>query len=215
METFLFVLAIVLPLCLLTAIYRLNTVLSNLQGNCDASFFTDKALFWLNCAGKWLTLSGCVATFPLVMGLIFDADHSVKWIVNLGVAGCLAMIVAASLLILSLLGLGITRHIQFKLLIGAIQRVLLKHARPLIRNKVAILCAGILLIALMLFAPIIEQLASGFIYLIGFILVTRIGWADEITNKDSQDSGGVMALTRSFNYATGKWDDGCQPGGMY
>jgi hypothetical protein len=210
METFLFILAIVLPLCLLTAVYRLNNVLSNLQGNSDASFFTDKVLFGLNCAGKWLTLLGGIGTFPLVMGLIFDADHSVKWIVNLGIAGCLTMIVAASLLILSLLGLGITRHIQFKLLISAIHRVLLKHARPLIRNKVAFWCAGILLIALMLFAPIIEQLASGVVYLIGFILVARIGLTDR-SEQDFEAKWGGSA----YNYATGKWDDGYREGGLY
>lgn len=216
MDTFLFILAIVLPLCLLIAVFRVNIALSNLQRDSDAAFLNDKALFWLNSCGKWLTLFGGIATFPLVMGLIFDADNSVKWIVNLGIAGCLAMTVAASLLIPALLGLGITRHIQFKLLIGAIRRVVLKHARQLIRNKVALSWfAGTLLTTLILFAPFIEHLASGVVYVIGFILVARIGWADEITIEDTLDRDGVMALTRSYNYATGKWDDGCQPGGMY
>lgn len=210
METFLFVLAIVLPLCLLTAIYRLNTVLSNLQRNSDASFFNDKALFWLNCAGKWLILAGCVATFPLVMGLIFDADNSVKWIVNLGIAGCLAMIVAASLLILSLLGLGLTRCIHFKLLIGAIHRVLLKQARPLIRNKVAFWCAGTLLATFILFTPFIENLASAVFYVFGFILVARIGLTDRIEQDFEAKWGGS-----AYNYATGKWDDGFREGGLY
>lgn len=150
------------------------------------------------------------------MGLIFDADHSVKWRVNLGVAGCLAMVVAASLLIPTLIGFGLTRRIQFKLLIGAIRRVVLNHARQMIGNKAA-LCwfAGTLLITLIPFAPFIGHLASAVVYVIGFILVARIGWVDEITKEDTLEDSGVMTLTRSYNYATGKWDDGCQPGGMY
>ncbi|MGY6275091.1 hypothetical protein [Methylomonas sp. MgM2] len=210
METYLFILAIVLPLCLLTAVYRLNTVLSNMQRNSHTAFFTDKALFWLNSVGKWLTLFGGIATFPLVMGLIFDAGNSIKWIVNLGIAGCLSMIVAVSLLIPTLLGLGITRRIQCKLLIGAIHRVILKHARQLIRNKVAFWCAGTLLIAVILFAPIIEQLASGFVYLIGFILVIRIGLVDKVEQDFEAKWGGT-----AYNYATGKWDDGYREGGLY
>lgn len=216
METFLFILAIVLPLCLLIAVFRLNTVLINIQRDTDASFLNDKALLLLNNGGKWLTLFGGAATLPLVMGFIFDADNSIKWIVNLSVAGCLAMIGAASLLIPALLGFGISRHIQVKLLVNAIGRVLLKNVGQLIRNKVALgWFAGTSLIALILFAPIFQHLVNGIVYLIGFILVTRIGLVDEITKVDTLEDGGVMALTRSYNYATGKWDDGCQPGGMY
>jgi hypothetical protein len=58
-------------------------------------------------------------------------------------------------------------------------------------------------------------LVSGVVYLIGFFLAMRIGLLDEINKVDTPSDGEVMALTRSYNYATGKWDDGCQPGGMY
>ncbi|OAI15646.1 hypothetical protein A1359_09570 [Methylomonas lenta] len=211
METFLFILAIVLPLCLLIAVFRLNTVLSNIQLDTGASCLNDKALLLLNNRGKWLTLFGCAATLPLVMGLIFDADNSVKWIVNLGVAGCLAMIGAASLLIPALLGFGISRHIQVKLLVSAIGRVLLKNMRQLIRNKVVLWWfAGALVIAPILFAPIFQHLANGVVYLIGFILVARIGLVDEIEQDFEAKWGGS-----AYNYATGKWDDGYQEGGLY
>lgn len=211
METFLFILAIVLPLCLLTAVYRLNTVFSNMQRRTDAAFFTDKALFWLNSSGKWLTIFGGIATFPLVMGLILDSGHSIKWIVNLGIAGCLSMILAASLLIPTLMGLGITRRIQCKLLFGAIQRVLMNPARQLIFKKMAVWwCAGTLLTLLMMFTPVIEQLVSGVVYVIGFILVTRLGLTDRI-KKDFEAKWGGSA----YNYNTGKWDDGYREGGLY
>ncbi|MCK9608032.1 MAG: hypothetical protein M0R33_16440 [Methylomonas sp.] len=211
METFLFILAIVLPLCLLIAVYRLNTLLINIQRDSGTSFFNDKPLLLLNNGGKWLTLFGCAATLPLVLGLIFDAENSVKWIVNLGVAGCLTMIGSASLLIPALLGFAITRHIQFKLLISAIGRVILKDVRHLIRNKVVLWWfAGALLIALILFAPIFQHLANGVVYLIGFILVARIGLVDKIEQDFEAKWGGS-----AYNYATGKWDDGYQEGGLY
>lgn len=211
METFLFILAIVLPLSLLIAVFRLNTLLINIQRDTDASFFNDKAMLWLNNGGKWLTLFGGAATLPLVMGLIFDADNSIKWIVNLGVAGCLAMIGAASLLIPALLGFGISRHIQVKLLVNAIGRVLLKNVGQLIRNKVFLWWfAGALLLLLILFSPIIEHLVSGVVYLIGFILVARIGLVDKIEQDFEAKWGGS-----AYNYATGKWDDGYQEGGLY
>ncbi|WP_148261973.1 hypothetical protein [Methylomonas methanica] len=189
----------------------MNTVLCNMQRDRDAAFFTDKVLFWLNSAGKWLTLFGGVATFPLVMGSILDSDHSIKWIVNLGVAGCLAMIVAASLLILSLLGLGITRHIQFKLLVITIRRVVLKHAGQLIRDKATLWwLVGTLLATLILFTPFIEHLANAVFYTFGFILVARIGLTDRIKQDFETKWGGS-----AYNYATGKWDDGYREGGLY
>lgn len=211
METFLFILAIVLPLCLLTAVYRLNTLLSNMQRHSDAAFFTFKALLWLNSGGKWLTLFGGIATFPLVMVLIFDAGNSIKWIVNLGIVGCFSMVVAASLLIPTLLGLAITRHIQFKLLVITIRRVVLKHAGQLIRNKAALRWfAGTLLATLILFTPFIEHLASAVFYVFGFILVARMGLTDRIEQDFEAKWGGS-----AYNYATEKWDDGFREGGLY
>lgn len=208
METFLFILAIVLPLCLLIAVFRLNTVLSNIQLDTGASCLNDKALLLLNNGGKWLTLFGCAATLPLVMGLIFDADNSVKWIVNLGVVGCLAMIGAASLLIPALIGFGISRHIQVKLLVSAIGRVLLKNVRQLIRNKVVLWWfAGILLT--LLFFPSVKNGLIGIVYIIGIIVAGRLGLLDNVElHKDDED--GLV-----YNYATGKWDHGYSMGGRY
>lgn len=208
METFLFILAIVLTLCLLIAAFRLNTVLSNIQRDTGASFLNDKTLLLLNNGGKWLTLFGGVATLPLVLGLIFDADNSVKWIVNLGVAGCLAMIGAACLLIPALLGFAITRHIQVKMLVSAIGRVLLKNVGQLIRNKVVLWWfAGILLTVL--FFPSIKDVLIGIVYIIWIIVAGRVGLLDNVElHKDDED--GLV-----YNYATGKWDHGYSMGGRY
>lgn len=208
METFLFILAIVLPLCLLIAVFRLNTLLSNIQWDTDAPFLNDKALLLLNNGGKWLTLLAGVTTFPLVMGLIFDADNSVRWIVNLGVTGCLAMVAAAILLLPALLGFGISRHIQVKLLVNAIGRVLLKNVRQLIRNKVVLWWfAGILLT--LLFFPSIKDVLIGIVYIIWIIVAGRLGLLDNVElHKDDED--GLV-----YNYATGKWDHGYSMGGRY
>lgn len=216
METFLLIIAIVSSLCLLIAVYRLNSVLGKIQRDTDTSFFIDKALVCVNLGGKWLTLLGGLTTFPLIIGLIFFSETSVKWIVHLGVAGCLALIGAAILLLPALLGFGLTRPIQVNMMVNGIVHVILNNAKQLISNNpVCWWIAGILLLLLILFAPIIEQLISGIVYAIGFCLAAKIGLMDKVIMLESPNDGGALALTRSYNYATGKWDDGCQPGGMY
>lgn len=90
MTTFLLVTGILLTFSQLMAVYRCNTALANMEVAVNTSFITDKALPGLNRGGKWLTLFGGAATFPLVIGLIFFAEYSVRGIVYLGIAGCLA-----------------------------------------------------------------------------------------------------------------------------
>jgi hypothetical protein len=132
MESFLLIIAIVSSLCLLIAVYRLNTVLSKIQHNTGTSFLMDKTLVGLNLTGKWLTLFGAVATFPMSIGLIFFADSSLKWVVYLGVAGCLAIMAATLLLMPALLGFSITRPIQVKMMVNRLIRVILNQAKQLI-----------------------------------------------------------------------------------
>ncbi|MBS3954333.1 MAG: hypothetical protein KGZ88_15400 [Methylomicrobium sp.] len=216
MESFLLIIAIVSSLCLLIAVYRLNTVLSKIQHNTGTSFLMDKTFVGLNLTGKWLTLFGAVATFPMSIGLIFFAQSSVKWVVYLGVAGCLAIMAAAMLLMPALLGFGLTRPIQVKIMVNRLTRLILYQAKQLIRNKPFFWwVAGILLLLLIVFIPIIEQLISGIVYTTGFFLAARIGLLNTISMAENPNDAGALALTRSYNYATGKWDDGCQPGGMY
>ncbi|MCD2452825.1 hypothetical protein GO003_020790 [Methylicorpusculum oleiharenae] len=209
MESFLLIIAIVSSLCLLIAVYRLNTVLSKIQHNTGTSFLMDKTLVGLNLTGKWLTLFGAVATFPMSIGLIFFAECSVKWVVYFGVAGCLAIMAAAMLLMPALLGFGLTRPIQVKMMVNRLIRVILNQAKQLIRNKPIFWWVAGLLLAV-LFFPQLEEWISGAVYVIGIFLAGRLGLLDEIDHDFEAKWGGS-----AYNYATGKWDDGYQEGGLY
>lgn len=88
---------------------------------------------------------------------------------------------------------------------------MLKRATARVRIKSFWLwSSGALLVFLFLTVPIIEQLVSGIVYVIGFIVAARLGLFDEIDHDFEGKWGGS-----AFNYATGKWDDGYQMGGMY
>jgi hypothetical protein len=216
METFLLVSVILSSFCFLIAIYRLNAGLVSIPTDTGLSIQTGNLLLRLNTFGKWLTLFGGVATFPLVIGLIFFSDNSVKWIVNLGLAGCVAMIAATILLVSAFLGTCISRRIQVKRMLLDLVRLTTTKIRSFIRQRsLWIGAVGSLLILLVLFVPFFAQLVGGVVYFLGLVLIVRLGLADIPNGEDTDNGGGVMALTRSFNYATGKWDDGCQHGGMY
>lgn len=208
MESFLLIIAIASSLCLLIAVYRLNTVLSKIQHNTGTSFLMDKTLVGLNLTGKWLTLFGAVATFPMSIGLIFFADSSVKWVVYLGVAGCLAIMAATLLFMPAFLGFSITRPIQVKMMVNRLIRVILHQAKQLIRNKPFFWWVAGLLLAV-LFFPQLEEWISGAIYVIGIFLAGRLGLLDQAELAENDEDGLV------YNYATGKWDHGYSMGGRY
>jgi len=114
METFLLISAIVVSLTLLIAIYRLNNKIARLMPTEAEAYPNGPAIHFVNIAGKWLTLIGGIATFPLVMALIFVPEVNADWVSTLGVIGCLALFVAALLLIPACIGQCISRKVSMK-----------------------------------------------------------------------------------------------------
>ena len=104
METFLLISAIVVTLTLLVAVHRMNNKLARFMLTKGKAYPSGHAIHFVNTAGKWLTFIGGITTFPLVMTLIFMSEASADWISTLGVLGCLALIVAALLLIPACIG---------------------------------------------------------------------------------------------------------------
>ena len=212
METFLLISVIVVTLTLLIAIHRLNNKIARLMPTEAEAYHNGPAIHFLNIAGKWLTLIGGIATFPLVMALIFAPEANADLISTLGVIGCLALFVAALLLIPACIGQCLNRKVSMKRIVIGFYHVIAKKALKLAGYKSIGLIAGISLLAL--FVPFIADLLVLLVYVAGFLSAGRLGLFD--TYKKSDQSGsGASALTRSYNYATGEWDDGCQPGGMY
>ena len=212
METFLLISAIVVTLTSLIAIHRLNNKLVRFVPTETEAYSNGHAVHFVNIVGKWLTFIGGIATFPLVMALIFAPEASADWISSLGVFGCLALFVAALLLIPACIGQCLSRKVSIKRIVISSSRVIAKKALKLAGYKSIGLIAGISLLAL--FVPFIADLLVLLVYVAGFLSAGRLGLFDTYRKSDKSGSG-ASALTRSYNYTTGEWDDGCQPGGMY
>jgi len=206
METFLLISAIVVTLTLLIAIHRLNNKLARLMPTETEAYPNGHAIHFLNIAGKWLTLIGGIATFPLVMALIFAPETSSVWISTLGVLGCLALFVAALLLIPACIGQCLSRKVSMRRIVIGFYHFIAKKALKLAGYKSIGLIAGISLLAL--FVPFIANLLAFLVYIVGFVVVARLGLLTHFNNEDDENGS-------FYNYATGKFDHGYSFGGMY
>ena len=211
METFLLISAIVVTLSALIVIYRLNNILARPLPT-GTTISGGQAVHLMNIAGTWLTVTGGVATFPLIMMLIFTPSSGSEWVATLGVMGCLALLTAALLLIPVCIGQCLKRKVSVKRIALSAYHYIVKKGLKLTVYKTIGLIAGAVLLAM--FLPYIADLLTLVAYAAGLLVAGRIGWLDTFEKGDENGSG-ASALTRSYNYATGEWDDVCQPGGMY
>jgi len=211
METFLLISAIVVTLALLVAIHRLNNTLAHLMTPEVEAYPNGHAIHFVNIAGKWLTLIGGIATFPLVMALIFASEANADWISTLGVIGCLALFVAALLLIPACIGQCLSRKVSIKRIVISSYHVIAKKALKLARYKTIGLIVGMILLAL--FVPFIADLLTFIVYLTGFVLAARLGLLDDL--DEEKIDNGAPSHGGVYNYATGKVDSGVEFGGLY
>jgi len=207
METFLLISAIVVTLTLLIAIHRLNNKLARFMPTEAEAYPNGHAIHFVNIAGKWLTFIGGIATFPLVMALIFAPEASADWISTLGVLGCLVLFVAALLLIPACIGQCLSRKVSIKRIVISSYHVIVKKALKLAGYKSIGLIAGISLLAL--FVPFIADLLAFLVYIVGFVVAARLGILNDQENDES------LTFSKFYNYSTGKWEDTPEIGGTY
>ena len=173
METFLLISAIVVTLTLLIAIHRLNNKLARFMPTENKAYTSGHAIHFVNITGKWLTFIGGITTFPLVMALIFMPETSADWISTMGVFGCLALFVAALLLIPDCIGLCLSRKVSIKRIVISSYHVIAKKVLKLAGYTTIGLIAGIILLAL--FVPFIAEFLALTVYVIGFLAAGRLG----------------------------------------
>jgi len=210
METFLLISTIVVTLTLLIAIHRLNNNLAHLMTTEVEAYPNGHAIHFVNIAGKWLTLIGGIATFPLVMALIFAPEASADWISSLGVIGCLALFVAALLLIPACIGQCLSRKVSMRRIVIGFYHFIAKKALKLAGYKTIGLIVGIILLAMIL--PFVANLLTFIVYLVGFLVAARLGLLDD-ADDENFDSGAPTGGV--YNYATGEVDSGIELGGLY
>lgn len=177
METFLLISAIVVTLALLIAIHHLNNKLARFLPTEDKAYPNRHAVHFVNITGKWLIFIGGIATFPLVMALIFAPEVNADWISTLGVLGCLTLFVAALLLIPACIGQCLSRKVSIKRIVIGFYHFIAKKALKLAGYKTIGLIIGIILLAL--FVPFIADLLAFLVYIVGFLVAGRLGFLNE------------------------------------
>lgn len=173
METFLLISAIVVTLTLLIAIHRLNNKLARFVPTEDKAYPNVHAVHFVNVVGKWLTFIGGIATFPLVMALFFVPEANADWISTLAVMGCLALFVAALLLIPACIGQCLSRQVSLKRIVISSYHGIAKKAIGLAGYKTIGLIVGTILLTL--FVPFIADLLAFLVYVVGFLAAGRLG----------------------------------------
>lgn len=209
MEALLVAAALVASFCTLVGCYRANRLLAALPAD-KAAVLSGKVAALMVSAGKWLTIAGGIGTLPLVATLVFAPDTpGFDWAAATGFAGCLAFALAALLLVPAGLINSVTHAVRIKQFAGAGARFVLDKGLSLARQKAFWLSLAVITVVVT-FLPWIADLLTFVGYAVMLFLAGRLGLFNE-----SDYTNDNLALSRSYNYATGKWDDGCQPGGMY
>ncbi|WP_404360468.1 hypothetical protein [Methylotuvimicrobium sp. KM1] len=209
MEAFLVATVLVASFCTLAVFYRANRVLAALPAD-KAAVLSGKVVSLMVSAGKWLTVAGGIGTLPLVALLAFAPDvPGFQWVSAIGFAGCLSFVLAALLLVPAGLINGIAHSVQVKHLAVGGARFVLDKGLSLARQKAFWLSLAVITVVIAFLPWIIDLLTFvGYAWLL--FIAGRLGL---FINTEKEDSSHYFS--REYNYATGKWDNGYDPGGLY
>ena len=182
METFLLILATVSTLGLLLAMYRFNLSLAK-HRPIEAKLSLDRQPFYLmNTVGKWLALTGGVATGSLLIALIFMGHDSPEWIIIIGVLGLITLIIASFILGFIFIKNCLTRKLKMKPILLTMARQLINKVKTFNGFKIASWIAGIAV--LIVFLPFFIELISDLIFVGGFVLIARFGLLDNVGDQE-------------------------------
>lgn len=209
MEAFLFAAALVASFCTLVVFYRANRLLAALPAD-KAAVVSGKVTSLMVSAGKWLTVAGGIGTLPLVALLVFAPNApGFQWVSASGFAGCLAFVLAALLLVTAGLINGIGHSDKVKRLVVGGARFVLDKGLSLVRQKAFWISLAVITVVIAFLPWIIDLLTFvGYAWLL--FIAGRLGL---FINTEKEDSSHYFS--REYNYATGKWDNGYDPGGLY
>ena len=132
--------------------------------------------------------------------LFRSPEASTDWISTLGVFGCLALFVAALLLIPVCIGQCLSRKVSLKRIVISFYHVIAKKALKLAGYKTIGFILGITLLAL--FIPFIADFLAFIVYIFGALVAAKLGLLDNLGDET------VDWLPLGFlDYSTDKWED--------
>lgn len=213
MEALIIIVGIVLTLTLTLALTRFNRqMIARMPDNAaDKTLTGSSKAKWMNRLGFWLAVSGAIVSAPMVLALtFFTHDTGWGWAIWPGIAGCLAIMLAAALTVPVFIGQCVRHRIRLQRLGKHIYH---QTVKPVVRQyglKVALLLAGLLLLSPLV--PYLLELVKIMAYVAGLVIAGRLGllkYSHENDYSSGAPTGGV------YNYATGEVDDGLDIGGLY
>ncbi|WP_341325891.1 hypothetical protein [Methylotuvimicrobium sp. KM2] len=206
-----FAAALVASFGTLVIFYRANRLLAALPAD-KAAVVSGKVTSLMVSAGKWLTVTGGIGTLPLVALLVFAPNASTsgfQWVFSSGFAGCLAFVLAALLLVTAGLINGIGHSDKVKRLVVGGAHFVLNKGLSLARQKAFWISLAVITVVIAFLPWIIDLLTFvGYAWLL--FIAGRLGL---FLNTEKEDSSHYFS--REYNYATGKWDNGYDPGGLH
>lgn len=205
MEAILTAAALIASFCTLVGFYRANRVLADLPAN-KTAFLSGKVASLMISAGKWLTLTGGVATMPLAAVLFFAPDApGFQWAAATGFAGCLAFVLAALLLVPAGLMNGLARSTHVKHLASAGARFVRDKGLSLARQKAFWLSlAGITI--MVAFMPWIVDLLTFVGYAALLVVAGKLGLIDASSHLNNHKDHYMTLMGGFYNYRTGKME---------
>ncbi len=197
--------AIIMTFSLLMFIYQLNLRLAHYPGLSPKP----KALVnKLNNLGRYLALSGGLATFPVVVLLLFAPDTvAVEWVIYLAAFGLVALVVAIPVMIVALIWLTSLSPVSMvtvaNVLFNTVQGMLQRHWR--------MITFSLLTVTLLVFLlPVLQYVA----YFVAWVMMGKLGLLNGNEGGYYKDDG-FYTKGGSYNYSTDKYDNGLDPGGIY
>ena len=184
MEALIIIVGIVLTLTLTLTLARFNRqMIARMPDNAAAEGVTGSSKTrWMNRAGFWLALLGAVTTAPLVVAMTFFTDDTGwGWAVWPGIAGCLAIMLAAGLVVPIFIGQCVRHRIRLQRLGKHFYRQSVKPAVQRYGLKASLLLAGLLLLAPLV--PYVLELVKIIAYVAGLVIAGRLGLLDNLNSN--------------------------------
>ncbi len=205
MEEIILGLAIIMTFGLVMLIYRQNLRLPHyLEQHLKSWAVADK----VNDLGRYLALGGGLATLPIVVLLVFAPDTvAAEWLIYLAACGIVALVVAVPMTVIAL----IWRTSLSPTSMFSIIKVLVKTMKRAVQRYwwMVTLCL-MAVVFLVFFLPVIQYIA----YFVVWVAMGKFGLLNGNEDEFYKDDG-FLTKGEFYNYRTGKFDNGLDPGGLY
>jgi len=165
----------------------------------------------VNRIAWWLAVAGAVLSAPLLLLLAINPiGDRWNWSLVPGLSGMVLIVLAAGLVLAVFANQCVKHRLTLKTAAASIYRNRIKPGIQRYGVKVSLAIVAAWLLSPLI--PYLLELVKVTGYIAGIWLAGRLGW---LSSTKKWDDFGEQHLTKTYNYAKGKWDDGLDLGGLY